>query len=186
MREVLKAAGDPRLFLDLKLHDIPNTVGGRGGFALRRCRLPILTIHASGGPAMLRAAKAGGTRDDGGGRRHGSDQPRRGRPRAPPASTGGSDGTGSAPRAAERGTAGLDGIGLLAAARFATAAPSGPMACSSFPAFVRRAAPTQDQKRTTLTPAEARAAGADILVVGRPITQADDPAAAAKAIADSL
>jgi orotidine-5'-phosphate decarboxylase len=46
-------------------------------------------------------------------------------------------------------------------------------------------ADVQDQKRVA-TPETARAAGADILVIGRPITQAEDPAAAAAAIAQSL
>ncbi|MCP4330406.1 MAG: orotidine-5'-phosphate decarboxylase [Alphaproteobacteria bacterium] len=170
------------LFLDLKLHDIPHTVAA----AVRAC-LPIepflLTIHAGGGPAMIAAAaeaarEAAGTRpriiavtvltslsdddlDRVGQSRPALDQVRR---LAALAQESGADGVVCSPRetAALRQDCGEDFVLVVPGIR-----PPG--------------AAAGDQKRVT-TPAEALGAGASYLVIGRPITAAPDPAAAARAI----
>jgi orotidine-5'-phosphate decarboxylase len=67
------------IFLDLKLHDIPNTVA-KAVQALAPITPAVLTVHAAGGRAMLEDAKAALRRDQGG-RGHRADQPRRRRPR---------------------------------------------------------------------------------------------------------
>ncbi len=170
------------IFLDLKLHDIPNTVA-RAVSTLVSLGPEILNVHVGGGREMMEAAV-----DAAEGRvrligvtvltslndldlvRHGI-----------------LDGTAAqALRLAEDArAAGLDGvvcsahevpkIKALCGQDFLTVVPG------IRPAFGRR----DDQKRT-LTPEAALAAGADILVIGRPITEAADPAHAARDIALSL
>jgi len=174
------------LFLDLKLHDIPNTVAA----AVRAClplRPLLLTVHAAGGPAMLRAAAdaaatAGEDRpriiavtvltslDDDDLGRVGQwgpalDQARR---LAVLARESGADGVVCSPHeaAALRAECG-DGFDLVV------------------PGIRPAGAAAGDQKRV-MTPAQALAAGADYLVIGRPITAAPDPAAAARAIVADL
>jgi orotidine-5'-phosphate decarboxylase len=67
------------IFLDLKLHDIPNTVA-KAVQALHVLEPAILTVHASGGRAMLEGRQGGCGRQHQGRRRHGAHQPRCGRP----------------------------------------------------------------------------------------------------------
>ncbi|MEI6486934.1 MAG: orotidine-5'-phosphate decarboxylase [Sphingomonadales bacterium] len=169
------------LFLDLKLHDIPNTVAGAVR-SLAPLAPAILTVHAAGGHAMLAAARA-----------------------AAPAGTlvvavtvltslddgdlediGVTD--GSATQAARlarvaRG-AGLDGI---VCSPHEVAAVKAEWSAGLFvvPGVRPVGSEVGDQKRV-MTPAQALAAGAGVLVIGRPITSAPDPAAAAAAIAASL
>ncbi|MDJ0950790.1 MAG: orotidine-5'-phosphate decarboxylase [Alphaproteobacteria bacterium] len=178
-------AGLP-LFLDLKLHDIPNTVAGAVR-AVVPLEPSLLTVHAGGGPAMLRAARnaaadAGTLRpkivavtvltslDDAdlgavGQTGPATDQVRR---LAALAQESGLDGVVCAPQevAILRGDCGPDFLLVVPGIR-----PGGSAAA--------------DQKRV-MTPTEAIAAGADILVVGRPITAAADPAAAARDIAGEI
>jgi orotidine-5'-phosphate decarboxylase len=175
---VREIAGETPLFLDLKLHDIPNTVAGAVR-AVLPLRPSFLTIHAAGGPAMLRAAAdaAGGAvgllavtvltsldEDDLG--RVGQrgpvlDQARR-----------------LARLAREAGLAGaICSPHEIAALR----AECGEGFRLVVPGIRPAGAGTGDQKRV-MTPAEALAAGADHLVIGRPITAAPDPAAAARRI----
>ena len=165
------------IFLDLKLHDIPNTVAGAMA-ALAPLAPDIVTVHAAGGHGMLRAARTA----------------------APPGcrvvavtvltSLTGRD-------LAEMGLADDPERLALALARTAREAGLDGIVCSPFEAAAVRqhwrdsfivtpgirpegAAPG-DQKRAA-TPRQALAWGADALVVGRPVTGAPDPAAAAAAL----
>lgn len=181
---VRAVAGPVPLFLDLKLHDIPNTVAG-GVRAACLLSPRFLTIHAAGGEAMMRAAadaaKAAGPArplllgitvltslddtdlDAVGQRGPVADQAKR--------------------LAALAQKSGLDGVVCSAHEVAALRALCGPGFRLVVPGIRPSWAATQDQKRV-VTPAEAIANGADHLVIGRPITQSPDPAAALRRIAD--
>ena len=168
-----------KIFLDLKLHDIPNTVR-KAMSVLSNLDADIVNLHAAGGSNMMKAAIEGLTRDDGS------------RPLliavtqltstdqhlmetelliekpledvviayAQNAAVSGLDGVVCSPLEAGR-------VHEACGANFLTVTPG-----------VRFAeGDTGDQKRVT-TPRKARELGADYIVVGRPITQADDPVAA--------
>jgi len=173
------------VFLDLKLHDIPNTVAGAV-----RAVLPLhprmLTLHAGGGAAMIEAARRAA--DDGG---------------DPPlllAVTVLTSLDSSALHAT--GVAGGPRQQVLRLARLALGAGADGLVCSAHEASMLRdalgSAPVLvvpgirpagaiagDQART-MSPREAVDAGADWIVVGRPITGSADPAAAAAAIAAEI
>ena len=179
-----------RIFLDLKLHDIPATVE-KAAAAVGGLGVQLLTIHASGGPAMVAAAVKGAER---GARALGV---------APPQILAVTVLTSL--DAAELGQIGLSGTPLEAVvrlARLAIEAGAGGVVCSpQEAAAVRNAigkgplivtpgirpvgAALDDQSRVE-TPAAAIAAGADVLVIGRPIVQAADPVLAARAIAAEI
>lgn len=183
VREIVRAG--ERVFLDLKLHDIPNTVAGAVTEATR-LGVSFLTLHTAGGEAMLRAAVEAARRAE---RRPGL------RPRllgvTVLTSLDGdalrSIGFRKNPLRLAVHLAGLAqrcGLGgVVASGREVAAIKSacGPGFLAVVPGI--RPAGTQlgDQRRVT-TPAEAVLAGADHLVVGRPITAARDPGAAAEAI----
>ncbi|MBN9511171.1 MAG: orotidine-5'-phosphate decarboxylase [Alphaproteobacteria bacterium] len=176
-----------RVFLDVKLHDIPNTVAGAV-----RSAVPLaprmLTLHAAGGTAMIAAAvQAAATAD--------ADH----RPLLLAVTVLTSI---DAAALAAMGVAGGTRQQVLRLARLAVAAGVDGLVCApSEVAMLRDAlgeapllvvpgirpagAAAGDQARTA-TPAEAAAAGADWLVVGRPITGAPDPLAAAAAISAEL
>lgn len=178
------------IFLDLKLHDIPNTVAAAIA-ALVPLGPAMMTIHAGGGPAMMRAAaeaasesaeRAGVARpaiigvtiltslDD-------DDLARLG--------IGGSV-EGQALRLAELARDnGLDGIVCSPREASAIRAECGEDFRLVVPGIRPEGAGADDQKRV-MTPRQAVSEGADILVIGRPITGAPDPVAAAVAIAQSL
>jgi orotidine-5'-phosphate decarboxylase len=178
-------AGRP-VFLDLKLHDIPNTVAGAV-----RAVLPLaprmLTLHAAGGAAMIAAARqAAEAADDA-------------RPWLLAVTVLTS--LDSAALTAT-GVAGTPADQVLRLARLAMAAGADGLVCSPLEVAMLRAAlgpgpmlvvpgirpagtATGDQARV-MTPREAVAAGADWIVVGRPITGAADPGAAAAAIAAEI
>ena len=169
------------VFLDLKLHDIPNTVAGAAR-AVSKLRPEILTVHAAGGAEMIKAAVEA----------------------APDAlvagvtlltSIGGKDLV----------ELGMDGSVSDAVRRMATLAVSAGargLVCSPqevaavraevgrdillITPGIRLAGATSDDQARVATPVEALKAGADLLVIGRPITKAPDPGAAAAAIAGSL
>ena len=176
---------DLRVFLDLKLHDIPHTVAGAVR-SLASLGVDLLTIHALGGEAMLRAAVRAAAE------------------------------TAGAPRllavtvltSMDRGE--MAGVGLLdepggqvlRLGRLGEACGVDGLVCSAQETRMLRAslkestmlvvpgirpagAEVGDQRRVA-TPAEAIAQGASLLVVGRPITQAADPGAAARAILDEI
>jgi orotidine-5'-phosphate decarboxylase len=169
------------IFLDLKLHDIPNTVG-KAIQALRPLEPAVLTVHAAGGRAMMEDAKA-----------------------AAPTGTkvvavtvltslDGSDldsiGVGDDPHAqverlsALAREAGLDGV-VCSGNEVAAAKKAWPNGFFVVPGVRLQEGPTGDQKRV-MTPRKALDAGASILVVGRPITGAEDPDQAARAIEATL
>jgi orotidine-5'-phosphate decarboxylase len=169
------------VFLDLKLHDIPNTVA-KAVQALRDLEPAVLTIHAAGGRAMMEDAKAAApsgtkvvavtvlTSLD-------SDDLR-------------SIGVGSEPHAqVERLTAlarasGLDGV-VCSGAEVKAAKRLWPDGFFIGPGVRPADSVAGDQKRV-VTPRQALNDGASILVVGRPITGAEDPDEAARAIAATL
>ncbi len=177
----IRGASGVRIFLDLKLHDIPATVTGAAR-AVARLRPDLLTVHAAGGWEVVRAAVEG----------------------AP----------GTAVAAVTVLTslsqADLDRIGLAgsmsdavrrlavlavdAGARGLVCSPQevaavraevGPGILLITPGIRPAGASADDQARTA-TPEAALRAGADLLVIGRPITAAPDPGAAAAAIAAPL
>ena len=175
------------VFLDLKLHDIPNTVAGAVR-ALLPLRPAMLTLHAAGGAAMLRAARdAAGTA--------GEDA----RPILLAVTVLTSLDAGAL---AATGVADAPGAQVLRLARLALENGADGLVCSPREAAAIRGAlgpapllvvpgvrPTGsaagDQARTA-TPAEAVAAGADWIVLGRPLTGGPDPVAAAAAVAADL
>ena len=174
------------VFADLKLHDIPNTVAG-GIRGIAPLGVAMLNIHASGGFAMMRAAaeearKAG---------------PARMKILGVTILTSldqqdlravGMNGTpeDQVLRLAQLAKdAGLDGVVCGAHEIAPLRAALGREFMLVVPGIRPTGAALVDQKRV-MTPFEARALGADILVVGRPITAANDPAAAARAIHDEL
>ncbi|KXV59266.1 orotidine 5'-phosphate decarboxylase [Acetobacter tropicalis] len=185
---VADVAGSTPLFLDLKLHDIPNTVGAAVR-ALSYLRPRMLTLHASGGRAMMEAA------------RQACDEafPADARPALLAvtvltslddhalAETGVTDGARA--QVLRLGKlamqAGIDGLVCSAheIAPLRDALGDAPLLVT--PGIRPAGSQAGDQKRV-MTPGEARQAGADWIVVGRPITQAADPAVAAAAIAAEL
>jgi orotidine-5'-phosphate decarboxylase len=172
------------VFLDLKLHDIPNTVAGAVRSATK-AGASLLTIHASGGSAMMTAAadaaKAPGS------------------PRLLAVTVLTSmdaaqlTGTGVTSSPAEQvlrlanlaTQSGIDGLVCSAEEVAAVRAATGPNTLLVIPGIRPAGAAIGDQKRIA-TPAQAIAQGASMLVVGRPITQAADPGAAAEAILDEI
>lgn len=169
------------IFLDLKFHDIPNTVG-KAIQALRPLNPAILTVHAAGGLAMMEDAKA-----------------------AAPSGTkvvavtmltsldpSDLESIGLAPdpheqvvRLAELAkSAGLDGI-VCSGAEVKAAHNAWPQGFFVVPG-VRPANGNHGDQKRVVTPRQALDDGASILVVGRPITQAGDPDMAARAIEATL
>lgn len=170
-----------RVMLDLKLHDIPETVA-RAAARIATLGAGLLTVHAGGGRAMLEAAvrSAGATRvlavtvltslDDADLAQIGAQGPVRELVvrRARLAMEAGCTGVVASPHE-------------IAAVR--AIAPPGFLIVT--PGVRPAGAEAGDQKRV-MTPREARAAGADLVVVGRPLRDAADPAAAARAIVAEL
>ena len=174
----IKARGH-KIFLDLKLHDIPNTVK-KAMSVLRDLDVDMTNLHAAGTAAMMRGAIEGLTRPDGT------------RPLLI-AVTQLTSTDQSALRdellikedmakvvqhyAANAKSAGLDGVvcspleaGVVhdkCGGEFLTVTPG-----------VRFADSTKDDQKRVMTPAQAKEIGSDYIVVGRPITAADDPVAA--------
>jgi len=172
------------VFLDLKLHDIPNTVAGAVR-SVTQAGASLLTIHAAGGAAMMSAA-------------------------AEAASAPGSPRLLAVTVLTSMDANELAGIGITASpaeqvlrlARLAQASGIDGMVCSAeevatlrketspgtllvIPGIRPAGSAIEDQKRIA-TPAHAIAHGASMLVVGRPITRAADPAEAAQAILQEI
>ena len=173
------------VFLDLKFHDIPNTVAGAVR-AAASLGVDILNVHAAGGPAMMKAAL---------------EAARGVNPRAKViavtvlTSLNDSDllAVGQTPSSGEQvlrlaqlaKSCGLDGVVCSAHEIAALRAALGPDFLLVVPG-IRPAGSAQGDQRRVMGPAEAHKAGADILVIGRPITGAPDPAIAARDIGKSL
>ncbi|MCW2678786.1 MAG: orotidine 5-phosphate decarboxylase [Frankiales bacterium] len=177
----VRGGSGAELFLDLKLHDIPNTVGGAVR-SVARLKPRYLTVHASGGADMVRAAVDAGEGIT---------------IAAVTVLTSMSDQV-------------LDSVGLQGPpidavrrlAALAVGAGAGALVCSPqevaavrsevgdgvvliTPGVRPAGSDAQDQARVA-TPEQALADGADLLVIGRPITGAADPGAAAARIAAAL
>jgi orotidine-5'-phosphate decarboxylase len=185
--EAFRAEG-ARLFLDLKLHDIPNTVELA---ATRAAALGVsyLTVHASGGAAMLRAAVKGAR----------AGTPPGAEPPVVLAVTALTSLDDAAVADLGFGSSAQDMAGRLA--DVAAASGVGGLVCSAREVAALRArhptlvlctpgirplgSDTQDQARTE-TPEGALKAGADLLVVGRPLHAAKNPVTAAAALARSV
>ena len=183
--ETVASRGYPRIFLDLKLHDIPNTVASAIQ-SLAHLPIEYLTLHACGGSEMMRAAEE--TR-------------RRVRPQMTllgvtvltSLSSAGLNETGVSGEAADQ---------VLRLARLVRGSGVGGLICSPaeltalrrelgdsmklITPGVRPAGAALDDQQRVLTPAEAARSGASGIVVGRPILKASDPAAAARAIRDEI
>jgi len=176
-----------RVMLDLKLHDIPHTVA-RATAQVASLGAELVTVHTGGGPAMLRAAVEAARSGSG-------DTETRVLGVTVLTSMDQTDlqavGVPGAPRdivlqraklAIESGCHGVVASPHEAAAVRAIA-PDGFLVVT--PGVRPAGADVGDQKRV-MTPSEARAAGADLVVVGRPVRDADDPSDAARAIAAEL
>ncbi|MCL4673018.1 MAG: orotidine-5'-phosphate decarboxylase [Sphingomonadaceae bacterium] len=169
------------IFLDLKLHDIPNTVAGAMQ-AIHLLEPAIVTVHASGGRAMMEDAKAAAgehTRVVAVTMLTSLDE-------RDLARTGVS---GSAHdqvmRLAELAEAsGLDGI-VCSGQEVAHVKKQWKKGVFVVPGLRPAGSAVGDQKRV-VTPRQARDDGASVLVIGRPISRADDPVAAARAIEATL
>lgn len=189
VREITEAGG--RVFLDLKFHDIPNTVA-RAGVEAARLGVSIFNVHATGGSEMMRRVvaevKEASARED------------LTRPAiiAVTALT-----SADADSLAEVGFSSTPGQQVERLARLAArCAMDGVVASPQEVELVRAsverkdfiivtpgvrpASVTGDDQKRTLTPAEAVRAGASYLVVGRPILQAPDPASAAREIINEM
>ena len=164
-----------RVFADLKLHDIPTTVG-RAARVLGRRGVDFLNFHAAGGEAMLRAGVEG--------LREGARESGFGTPIALGVTVLTSDADTSAfdARLDAARSSGCDGV-VCSGREIARARA---VALRTMVPGVRFAGGgVQDQARV-VTPASAIAAGADWLVVGRAVTAAPDPVAAAAALHDEV
>jgi orotidine-5'-phosphate decarboxylase len=163
------ATPDRRIFLDLKLHDIPTTVG-KAARQVGRLGVSYLTVHTAGGVAMLRAAADG---LEAGAIEAGLD-----RPMALGVTVLTSDPDASAfPVRLEAAVSGGCG-GVVCSVRELPAVKDRSRLLTVVPGIRLPGGATHDQARVG-TPAEAIAAGADILVIGRAVTAAPDPEAAA-------
>jgi orotidine-5'-phosphate decarboxylase len=167
------------VFCDLKLHDIPTTVE-RSARVLGALGVRYLNMHAAGGATMLRAGVEG-LRDGAAG----AGLPD---PVALAVTVLTSEPEVNTHLLHQRVIAGLDGgcDGFVCGAPdLPTVRQLAPRAVLVTPGIRPEGAPADDQGRVA-TPARALADGADLLVVGRTVTQADDPVAAARAIVASL
>jgi orotidine-5'-phosphate decarboxylase len=168
------------VFLDLKLHDIPTTVG-RAARNAGRLGAAMLTVHALGGPEMVRAAVDGAA--------EGAKEAGTGPPQVVAvtvlSSLAEAAGASPASLAFEAVTAGARGAVVSGDDVKDVREALGQDPLLVVPGIRPSGARSNDHVRV-LTPSEAMAAGADRLVVGRPITESTDPAAAARAILDEI
>ena len=174
------------IFLDLKFHDIPNTVASAVAAAASLPKVRMMTIHASGGAAMMRAAREAVA----------------GKKRLPAllgvtiltsldaaalrgVGVSGSPATRALALARLAQDSGLDGVIASAHEARAIRRACGPKFLIVVPGVRRATAALNDQSRVA-TPAQAIRNGADYLVVGRPITSDPNPRAAALSVAAEI
>jgi orotidine-5'-phosphate decarboxylase len=163
------------VFLDLKFHDIPRTVAASAREAARM-GADIFNVHASGGSEMMRAA---------------AQAAREVRPKTKIIAV---TILTSLPATEEQvlrladsaHEAGLDGVVAGPTEMRALRARFGPGFLLVSPSIRPAWARARDDQKRTATPADAAAAGADYIVVGRPITMADDPVAAAARVVEEI
>jgi orotidine-5'-phosphate decarboxylase len=177
---VRRIAAHGRVFVDCKLHDIPNTVE-RAAANVARLGVAMLTVHALGGEAMMRAAREGAAL---GAERAGVDRPlviavtvlssQAGEGLASPASL-----------AFEAKASGLDGVVVSGEDVEDVRTACGEEFCLVVPGIRPAGSNGHDQVRV-LTPSEAIEKGADYLVIGRPLTEASDPVGVARGILRDL
>lgn len=174
------------IFLDLKFHDIPNTVAGAVSSAAGLPEVRLLTLHTLGGSAMMQAAREAVA----------------GRKKRPAllgvtiltsmdaqalkdVGIAGAPGTRALALARLAKESGLDGVVASAHEVKAIRATCGPEFLIVVPGVRPADSAANDQSRVA-TPGDAIRAGADYLVVGRPITAAQNPGDAAKKIAAEM
>ena len=177
---IRRVAARGPVFADCKLHDIPNTVE-RAAANVARLGVAMLNVHALGGEAMMRAGVAGARR---GAADAGVEPPlvvavtvlssHAGEGLASPASL-----------AFEAKAAGLDGVVVSGEDVEDVRATCGEEFCLVVPGIRPAGSNGHDQVRV-LTPAEAIERGADFLVIGRPVTEAPDPAGVVRGIMRDL
>lgn len=177
----IRGASGVQVFLDLKLHDIPNTVAGAAR-AVARLRPAILTVHASGGPAMIKAAVEAAPNTQ---------------IAAVTVLTSLSESDLSRIGLAGPADDAVRRLAALSVESGATALVCSPHEVAAVRAEVGKditlitpgvrpaGTASQDQARVA-TPEQALADGADLLVIGRPITASADPGATAAALATTL
>lgn len=191
VNKIRRTCGDNTdIFLDLKLHDIPNTVAGAVRSAMR-CRPRFLTLHASGGEDMMKAALAAATEEE-----------KKSGVKAPALLAVTVLTHMDEKDLAEAGQMTPVADQVLRLATLAKEAGLPGVVCSPHEIRllrkhlgndflllvpgIRPAGSAQGDQKRVMTPAEAMQAGASCLVIGRPITQAPDPAIAAQEILISL
>ncbi len=176
------------MFLDVKLHDIPNTVKG-AILSLSPLRPKYITIHTGGGAAMMAAAADAAAKGG-----NGDNRPRiLGVTILTSLDSGDLAAVGQSTNVSEQvlrlaklaKASGLDGVVCSPAEVAMLREACGKDFVLMVPGIRPEWAASNDQKRI-MTPQEAMQAGASHLVVGRPITGADDPIAAAKRLSDEL
>jgi orotidine-5'-phosphate decarboxylase len=177
---VRRIAAHGPVFVDCKLHDIPNTVE-RAAANVARLGVAMLNVHALGGETMMRAARQGAAR---GAEQTGVDPPlviavtvlssHAGEGLASPASL-----------AFEAKVAGLDGVVVSGEDVEDVRSACGEEFCLVVPGIRPAGSNGHDQVRV-LTPVEAIEKGADYLVIGRPLTEAADPVGVARGILRDL
>ena len=185
-----QATSNQPLFLDLKFHDIPNTVAGAVK-SVAPLNPKIINVHAGGGPTMMKAALDAAS--------FAAEPLGIIRPMVIAVTVLTSMDESDLEAVGQRGPAveqvvrlaeltqkcGLDGVVCSAREISAIREACGPDFKLIVPGIRPKGSDVGDQKRI-MTPSDAVNAGADYLVIGRPITGATDPVAAAKAIVDEL
>ncbi len=181
--QIVDEIGPSRVFLDLKYHDIPSTVAAASRVAARLGTM-LFNVHCLGGYDMMRAAVEAAKAENANAKVIGVTVLT-----SHDAASLQNIGINEAPRQAVlrmaelAKLAGLDGIVCSALEILPVRAHCGDNFLLVTPGIRPKNATMGDQKRV-LTPAEALKAGADYLVVGRPITGASDPVAAAQKLFD--